>query len=417
MFFFVTESSLEVEDPEKEKACENVDLFWCSTTFSALLQDTSTQDVAFKTSNGDLVSAHRAILAAGSPVFSAMLYGDMKESSQNEIDLTNIDTATLEYLIFFIYTGHIHASVEECCNLLQAARYFGVDALVNLCNKSIGDALDLDNFSDVAEFAVENKFDVLRKQCLEFLEAKAKKVMFTHEFNSLPLTVMLDFTNSNKLKVSELNVFLAVVEWSKRQQEKLSENDIKSVFKQIRYPLICKSELLNKVIPTTLADPALYKAALKYRDGSKYDGPQEQIRLRDYYFHFHSSRELRVVFTARGTLIANAESSHYERNAELHICPKEGNPTLFQIFIKCCSDKTKMKFGFRYCESSATASMDASDFPIGKEVDGYFAVHERKRILAKIGDKTMSVPIKRHDALDFYVSLYSKNDQVLIQKK
>ena len=415
----VTES-VEVKHPAKEKPCQSGDYGWCSTTFTALLQDTSTQDVAFKTSNGDLVGAHKAILAAGSPVFSAMLYGDMKESGQDEIDLTNMDTATLKSLILFIYTGHIHVSVEECCNLLQAARYFGVDALVNLCIKSISGALNLDNFSDVAEFAVESKFDVLRKQCVKFLEDKARKVMFTHEFNSLPLAVMLEFTKSNKLKISEINMFLAVVEWSKHQEIKLSKSDIKSVFKQIRYPLICKSELQSKVLPTKLADPVLYKAALKHRNGGKYTGRQEQIRLRDYRFHFNSSSfycDLQVVATARGTMITMNESCSYEKSTQLHICPKQGRPILFVIFITKCSDKTKMRFGLRYFESSARASMDTSDIPIGKEVDGSFSVYDHKRILAKIGDKTMSIPIKRRDALEFTVSLQNKNDQILIQKK
>ena len=413
---FLTDS-LEDENLAKEKACENADFRWCSTTFTALLQDTSTQDVAFKTSNGDLVGAHKAILAAGSPVFSAMLYGDMKESGQDEIDLTNMDTATLKSLILFIYTGHIHVSVEECCNLLQAARYFGVDALVSLCIESISCALNLDNFSDIAEFAVESQFDVLRKQCVKFLEGRAKKVMFTHEFNSLPLAVMLEFTKSNNLKVSELNLFLAVVEWSKRQQVKLTKNNIKSVFKQIRYPLICKSELQSKVFPTKLADPVLYKAALRHCNGSKYTGRQEQIRLRNYYFHFNSCNNLQVVFTARGTQITAKESYCYSKSATLHICPKQDNPILFVMFITKCSDRTKMSFGLLYCESSAIASMDASDVPVGKEVDGSFSVHDRKKILAKIGDKTMSVPIKRHDSLDFTVSLQNKGDQVLIQKK
>jgi len=103
----------------------------------------------------------------------------------------------------------------------------------------------------------------------------------------------------------------------KHQQNKLSKDKIKSIFRQICFLLICKSELLNRVFPTALADSALYKAALKHCDGSKYYGPQEQIKLRDYYFHFHSFPELHVEFTARGTLIANFESQ-IVRRAKFH---------------------------------------------------------------------------------------------------
>ena len=38
---------------------------------------------------------------------------------------------------------------------------------------------------------------------------------------------MLAVTKSSKLKVGELDLFLAVVKWAKHQQDKLSEDDIK----------------------------------------------------------------------------------------------------------------------------------------------------------------------------------------------
>ena len=57
--------------------------------------------MTFKTSDGGSVSAHRVIVAAGSPVFHAMLYGNMKESSQKEIELPNIDSSTLRRCLVF----------------------------------------------------------------------------------------------------------------------------------------------------------------------------------------------------------------------------------------------------------------------------------------------------------------------------
>jgi len=41
---------------------------WCSTILSSLLKYPRTHDVTFKTSDGGIVSALRAIVAAGSPV-------------------------------------------------------------------------------------------------------------------------------------------------------------------------------------------------------------------------------------------------------------------------------------------------------------------------------------------------------------
>jgi len=55
-----------------EATCES----WCSKILASLLNDPSTHDVTFKTSDGGSVSAHRVIV-----VVHAMLYGNMKEST------------------------------------------------------------------------------------------------------------------------------------------------------------------------------------------------------------------------------------------------------------------------------------------------------------------------------------------------
>ena len=387
--------------------------------FSSVLKDPSTHDVTFKTSDGGSVSAHRVIVAAGSPVFHAMLYGNMKESSQKEIELPNVDTATLKMLLFFVYTGQVQTCVERCCYLLQAARYFAVNELLKLCSSSIGDALDTDNVFSVTDFAVEHKFALLLQQCLKFIEANAKAVIFAVGFVSLRLTIMLAVTKSSKLKVGELDLFLAFVKWAKHQRDKLSEDDIKSVFKQIRYPLIWKNDLLNSVFPTRMADPDLYKAALKYRDNGHYDGPQEQLHLRNYFFDFYpdDSREIRVEDTSMGTLVTKIMQSGDSSFAENPLNFPEDDPTIFKILIKRCHDKAKIKFEVcHFMADQPMARMNASEFPIGEEVDGTIFI-QNQRLCAKIGDKSISIPILDKGALYFNVRVHYKDDQVLLYKK
>ena len=69
---------------------------WCLKTFSDLLDDSSTHDIILRTSDGGTVSGHRAIIAAGSSVFHAMLYGNMKERNEKEIDLPSVNTRSLQ---------------------------------------------------------------------------------------------------------------------------------------------------------------------------------------------------------------------------------------------------------------------------------------------------------------------------------
>ena len=141
--------------------------------------------MTFKTSDGGSVSAHRVIVAAGSPVFHAMLYGNMKESSQKEIELTNIDSTILKKLFLFIYIGCAEETLMQCLNLMLAADYFGIDALVKLSGHMVEKALDccpviwskkhwiaLTNCS-VATFAVKYHFDSLLPSCMILMECFA----------------------------------------------------------------------------------------------------------------------------------------------------------------------------------------------------------------------------------------------------
>jgi len=116
---------------------EDTNSSWCQNMLASLLDNPSTHDVTFKTSDGGSVSAHRVIVAAGSPVFRVMLHGNMKESSQKEIELPNIDSNRLKKLFPFIYSGQIRTILMDYVELLQAADYFNIKELKTMCHDMI----------------------------------------------------------------------------------------------------------------------------------------------------------------------------------------------------------------------------------------------------------------------------------------
>ena len=52
-------------------------------------------------------SAHKVILAARSDYFRALLFGGMKESSEDEIELKDTPLAAFKQLLRYIYTGQV----------------------------------------------------------------------------------------------------------------------------------------------------------------------------------------------------------------------------------------------------------------------------------------------------------------------
>ena len=124
------------------------------------MKDLTTHDVTFITADGSSLGAHRAIIAAISPVFYAMLYGKTKESKESEIFLSSTNVDTLEKIFTFIYSGVVQVSCDECLTLLQAAQYFDVAELETKCGEILVSifvsTLDIEyNFSSIVTTAVE----------------------------------------------------------------------------------------------------------------------------------------------------------------------------------------------------------------------------------------------------------------------
>jgi len=390
--------------------------YWCSRRFSSLLQDSSTHDVTFKTSDGATVSAHRAIVAAGSPVLHIMLYGSMKESSEKEIELPNIDSGTLKRLLYYIYTGRIRASLPDCLELLRVAYYFNVNTW---CVHTIYEAMTVSNYLNIITYALQWQLDPLLERCIKFMENHAKDVVNSSEFNSLPLDVLGTFVKSSHLEIREVELFMAVVEWCKQQNDTKADNDVKSLFQQIRYPLIQKNDLIEKVHPTNMADLDLYKAALQYYNTDKYDGPEEQLKVRRYYFEFQAEypQDVRIEYTDKGTVITNDNGPPYEgTKCFTTIYLRDNKPVNFALTLTTCCDKIEAQLLLRSRDHQRKTGQDSVDIPLGEEVQGSITKGNGK-ISAIVGDVWLDIFLinDTEDSCVFGVELY-EGEQVCIYR-
>ena len=294
----------------------NTEMTLCHNVLLSLMKDPTTHDVTFKTADGGSLGAHRAIIAASSPVFHAMLYSKTRESKESEIHLSSTNIDMLKMMFTFIYTGVVQVNSNKCLSLLQAAHYFNIATLEAKCSKMLVDSLDVNcNFSSIITFAVEHQLDLLIKQCFEFMEINADKVIHSLEFTTLPLSMILAFVKSSNLEVREVDLFLAVANWFRHQENVLSADDKKQLFQLIRYPLISLNDLLEEVKPSKLADQNLYTAALEYHnmDMSKIrasDFSQDQLTVRKYYFNFLMVPGLLIEHARKGTVISVTDDSN-----------------------------------------------------------------------------------------------------------
>jgi len=257
---------------------------WCCEVLSSLLRDPSTHNVVFVTSDGGNVSGHKAILAAGSPVFRAMFTDNVCTGSEGEMEIPvpSVDTETFTSLLSYIYTGKVAVNSATCLDMLGAAMHFKITSLVTKLTIFIAASLDSNKVISVTTFACERNCSQLLDSCLKYMCANASDVIQDPDFIKLSHEVVLEFCKSSDLNVSEIDLFLAVCEWQKHNQ-KVARAVIKNIFREIRYPLIPNVDLVSQVAPTEMADSSLYITALEFHvNESLYKGPRSQLVPRRY---------------------------------------------------------------------------------------------------------------------------------------
>uniref|UniRef100_A0A0E0CED5 BTB domain-containing protein n=1 Tax=Oryza meridionalis TaxID=40149 RepID=A0A0E0CED5_9ORYZ len=154
-----------------------------------------TTDVSFVV-DGETFAAHRAVLAARSPVFRAELFGGMSESTSSCITLKDIDAATFRALLRFIYTDDLPAGDAGKLNhqgssmgaffqhLLAMADRYALDRLKLMCGQRLLHNMTSDSVAEILACAETYDCPKLKNKCIDFfaVEENFRRAVFTDGF-------------------------------------------------------------------------------------------------------------------------------------------------------------------------------------------------------------------------------------------
>lgn len=122
---------------------------------------------------------HKAILAARSPVFSAMFEHGMAEARNDRVQIDDVDPDVLKEMLRFMYTGLAPNMERMADDLLAAADKYQLERLKVLCEQAMCMSLSNENSCDTLTLADLHSAEHLKMQAIEYINLHANEVMET----------------------------------------------------------------------------------------------------------------------------------------------------------------------------------------------------------------------------------------------
>ncbi|XP_013394154.1 protein roadkill [Lingula anatina] len=149
-----------------------------SEDLGSLFERSAFSDVMLNV-GGREFQAHKAILAARSPVFNAMFEHDMEERKLNRVEITDVEHEVMREILRFIYTGKTSNLEKMADDLLAAADKYALERLKVMCEEALCTNLVVENACEVLVLADLHSAEQLKSHAIDFINSHATDVMDT----------------------------------------------------------------------------------------------------------------------------------------------------------------------------------------------------------------------------------------------
>ena len=201
-------------------------------------------DVVLVLDNGVEIPAHRLVLASASAYFRAMFTINMHESSKERIHLRDVDSASMEALVDFAYTGKISITSGNDVTLFCTADRLLFEDVVHYCCTGLAKHVNKANCLTWMTFAYEHNCEKLLSVARRLAAVHIVDLVKTDEFRRLSLEIVSQLLALDELAVSrEEDVWDVVMQWIEYDEEN-RKSRFEELSKFVRFPLIVEREFL-----------------------------------------------------------------------------------------------------------------------------------------------------------------------------
>ena len=213
------------------------------------------------------IPAHKLMLSIGSPVFEAMFYGDLAETSDS-IELPDCEYESLLELFRYLYSDEVTLSGSNVMGVLYLAKKYMVPSLAVKCTEYLQDHLDPSNVFTILVSARKYDEEKLVNRCWKLIDKQTKDAVKSEGFAKIDRPLLEELVKRDTLYIPEVELFKVVVQWADKE---LARRDVvadgrekrniigERIIKAIRFPIMKQDEFSAVVINTRiLSDDEVY---------------------------------------------------------------------------------------------------------------------------------------------------------------
>ncbi|GIY70771.1 speckle-type POZ protein-like B [Caerostris darwini] len=142
-------------------------------------------DTKLRTS-AEAFPAHTVVLSARSPVFRAMFSNDMREKSNNFVDITDLEADTVRRLLLYVYSDTLEVlDWESARNLYVAADKYDINSLKYKCVLYLKQNLQVSNCCSVLEMADRHQDTDMKRTVQDFMAVLEDEFLFSDDWIEL----------------------------------------------------------------------------------------------------------------------------------------------------------------------------------------------------------------------------------------
>ncbi|XP_068754691.1 BTB/POZ domain-containing protein 6-like [Montipora capricornis] len=203
-----------------------------------------------------VIPAHKFVLSISSPVFEAMFYGELAETS-GCIELPDCEYNSLLELFRFMYSDKVNLSGSNVMEVFYLAKKYMLPSLVDKCSEYVQSNLHPSNVLIILPLAEKYDDKALVDRCWKVIDTESEEVVTSDGFATIQRSFLEAIISRDTLTIKEIDLFKAVHLWATKQckMQGLEANGEakrgilgEAVVKKIRFPLMREQEFATVVL-------------------------------------------------------------------------------------------------------------------------------------------------------------------------